>query len=46
MCAFNLEAASAAEQAEKLFTDERNKKSAKIQKEYYQKLLKLKKLQK
>ena len=46
MCAFNPEAASAAEQAEKLFTDERNKKSAKIQKEYYQKLLKLKKLQK
>ena len=45
MCAFNEAAVAAAEEAEKLFTDERSKKSAKIQKEYYQKLIQLKKKQ-
>ena len=46
LCALNSEAAEAAAQAEKLFSDERNKNSAKIQKEFFQKLVKLKNNQK
>ena len=46
LCAFNSEAAAAAEQAEKLFSDERSKSNAKKQKEYYKKIVDLKNCQK